>query len=236
MEIFLPAGSLPVIEKVSDGVKYLLVIPAYNEERCIAVLLNNLSAITQNIIVVDDGSKDATYKIVKESGLPVIHQNHQGKGAALKAGFKYAVENAYDWVITMDGDGQHDWQDVYKFIEAISRKNADIIVGSRMADIAVMPAVRRITNRFMSRLLSKLVGCCLPDTQCGFRAISSGVLKGIVLETSHYDTESELLIKAGRAGYNISSIPVKTIYNGSQSHINKFIDTIRFISLLWKAL
>lgn len=216
--------------------KYLIVIPAYNEERYIAALLNNLSAITQNIIVVDDGSKDATYQIVKESGLPIISQNHQGKGAALKVGFKYAVENGYEWVITMDGDGQHDWHDVYKFIEAMSKKSADVIVGSRMADIAVMPAVRKITNKFMSGLLSKLIGYYLPDTQCGFRAINSGVLKNIVLETSHYDTESELLLKAGRAGYSISSIPVKTIYNGSQSHINKFIDTIRFIRLLWKAL
>lgn len=215
---------------------YLIIIPVYNEERYIAALLNNLSAITKNIIVVDDGSIDATYRTAKESGLPVIHQDHQGKGAALKAGFKYAVENGYDWVITMDGDGQHDWQDVYKFIEAISGKNADIIVGSRMADIAAMPVIRRIANRFMSRLLSKLVGCYLPDTQCGFRAISSGVLQGIVLETSHYDTESELLIKAGRTGYNISSIPVKTIYNDSKSHINKFTDTIRFVNLLWKAI
>lgn len=216
--------------------KYLIVIPAYNEERYIAPLLNNLPAITREIVVIDDGSKDATYQIVQKMGIPVIHQHHQGKGAALKTGFKYAIEKGYEWVIIIDGDGQHDWKDIYGFIEAISKGNSDMIIGSRMADITTMPVLRRVTNQFMSTLLSKIIGSNIADTQCGFRAINSKVFKNVVLETSHYDTESEILIKAGRAKYNISSIPIKTIYNGSQSNINKFADTIRFVKLLWKIL
>jgi len=215
---------------------YLIVIPAYNEEKYIKTLLNNLSGITKNIVIIDDGSRDNTYEIVKEMNIPVIHQSHQGKGAALKAGFKYALEKEYEWVITMDGDGQHGWQDIPYFVEAMSKGKSDIIIGSRMDDIAGMPLVRKVTNKFMSRLLSWLIGSSISDTQCGFRAITSGVLKNVTLETSHYDTESELIMKAGRAGYNISSIPVKTIYNGSDSHINKFLDTVRFIRLLWKTL
>ena len=215
---------------------YLIVIPAYNEEKYIKTLLNNLSGITKNIVIIDDGSRDNTYEIVKEMNIPVIHQPHQGKGAALKAGFKYALEKEYEWVITMDGDGQHGWQDIPYFVEAMSKGKSDIIIGSRMDDIAGMPLVRKVTNKFMSRLLSWLIGSSISDTQCGFRAITSGVLKNVTLETSHYDTESELIMKAGRAGYNISSIPVKTIYNGSESHINKFLDTVRFIRLLWKTL
>lgn len=215
---------------------YLIVIPAYNEEKYIKTLLNNLSGITKNIVIIDDGSRDTTYEIVKEMNIPVIHQSHQGKGAALKAGFKYALEKEYEWVITMDGDGQHGWQDIPYFVEAMSKGKSDIIIGSRMDDIAGMPLVRKVTNKFMSRLLSWLIGSSISDTQCGFRAITSGVLKNVTLETSHYDTESELIMKAGRAGYNISSIPVKTIYNGSESHINKFLDTVRFIRLLWKTL
>ncbi|OGQ47986.1 MAG: hypothetical protein A2W63_04790 [Deltaproteobacteria bacterium RIFCSPLOWO2_02_44_9] len=215
---------------------YLIVIPAYNEEKYIKTLLNNLSGITKNIVIIDDGSRDNTYEIVKEMNIPVIHQPHQGKGAALKTGFKYALEKEYEWVITMDGDGQHGWQDIPCFVEAMSKGKSDIIIGSRMDDIAGMPLVRKVTNKFMSRLLSWLIGSSISDTQCGFRAITSGVLKNVTLETSHYDTESELIMKAGRAGYNISSIPVKTIYNGSESHINKFLDTVRFIRLLWKTL
>ena len=217
--------------------KYLIAIPAYNEEKHIAGLLNSLSAITKDIIVIDDGSEDATYQVVKNAGISVIHQHHQGKGAALKTAFKYAIENDYEWVITMDADGQHDSQDVLNFVDAISRRDEGmIIIGSRMDNISSMPIVRRITNRFLSYLISRLIGSHIPDTQCGFRAINSKVIKNIFLETSHYDTESELLIKAGKAGYNISSIPVKTIYNDSQSHINKFLDTMRFIRLVWKTL
>lgn len=216
--------------------KYLIVIPAYNEEKHIPTLLKDLSAITKDVIVIDDGSEDATYRIAKEMGIPVIHQYHQGKGSALKTGFRYAVENRYAWIITMDGDGQHDPQDIHKFVEAMAKTDSDIIIGSRMADIGTMPLVRRLTNKFLSSFISRLTGNRIPDTQCGFKAISSRVLKNIALETSHYDTESELIIKAGRAKYKISSIPVRTIYNNSQSHINKFIDTIRFIKLVWKML
>src|SRR3990172_3735702 len=105
---------------------YLIVIPAYNEEKYIKTLLNNLSGITKNIVIIDDGSRDNTYEIVKEMNIPVIHQPHQGKGAALKAGFKYALEREYEWVITMDGDGQHGWQDIPCFVEAMSKKKSDI--------------------------------------------------------------------------------------------------------------
>lgn len=216
---------------------YLIVIPVYNEEKHIAALLDNLFRITtKGIVIIDDGSEDGTYEIVKETDIPVIHQFHQGKGAAIKVGFRYALEKGYDWVITMDGDGQHEWEDISSFIKAMSSGNSDIIIGSRMDDIDKMPLIRRITNKFMSRLLSRLIGRYIPDSQCGFRAISSRVLKNITLETSHYDTESEFLIKAGKAGYNISSIPIKTIYNSSHSHINKFLDTVRFIRLLWNTL
>ncbi|MBI3398657.1 MAG: glycosyltransferase family 2 protein [Deltaproteobacteria bacterium] len=216
--------------------KYLIVIPAYNEERYISTLLANLSTITEDILVIDDGSRDATYQVVKDMDIPIISQRHQGKGAALKAGFKYAIENRYEWVITMDGDGQHDWQDVHQFVEAISKENGDLVIGSRMADVASMPIVRRITNKFMSWFLSRLIGYPIADTQCGFRAISTMVLQSISLSTSHYDTESELLIKAGKAGHSIISMPIKTIYNSAPSHINKFVDTFRFIKLVWKML
>lgn len=215
---------------------YLIIIPAYNEERHISTLLKSLSAIAKDIVVVDDGSEDATYQVVKNAGIPVIHQNHQGKGAALKTGFGYAIEKNYEWVITMDGDGQHDPQDVHKFVDAISNAGNDIIIGSRMDNIKTMPIVRKITNRFLSSLISRLIDNHIADTQCGFRAINSRVLKNIILETSHYDTESELIIKAGRAGYKIKSIPIKTIYNDSQSHINKFLDTVRFIRLVYNTL
>lgn len=229
----------------SDEMKYLVIIPAYNEEKYIKPLLDNLRKVASDVVVVDDGSTDSTPEIARAAGVEVITQRHQGKGAALRTGFTHAVTKGYDWVITMDSDCQHDWQDVPRFVEAMAAmtKNgngsgpmADIIVGSRLLDAGHMPAVRRLTNKFMSGLISRLIGCRLPDTQCGFRAINSSVLKGVRLETSHYDTESELLIKSGKAGYKISFIPINTIYNGAPSNINKLIDTVRFIKLLARTL
>ena len=218
---------------------YVIVIPAYNEERYLPNLLKDLLSVTKNIVIIDDGSKDLTGDMAATLGVPVITQPHQGKGAALRRGFRYAIEKGFDWVITMDSDGQHDWKDVPSFVEAMSRANGggpDIIVGSRMRDASSMPVVRRLTNRFMSGLISRLSGSAIPDTQCGFRAISSRVLRSVVLETSHYDTESELLIKAGKAGFSIASVPIKTIYNGAPSNINKITDTARFLRLLMKTV
>ncbi len=228
--------------------KYLVIIPAYNEEKYIKPLLDNLRRVASDVVVVDDGSTDSTPEIARAAGVEVITQRHQGKGAALRTGFTHAVAKGYDWVITMDSDCQHDWQDVPRFVEAMGKNGngnkghtpsgraSDIIVGSRLFDAGHMPAVRRLTNKFMSGLISRLIGCRVPDTQCGFRAINSKVLKGVRLETSHYDTESELLLKSGKAGYKISFIPIKTIYNGAPSNINKLTDTVRFLKLLARTL
>ncbi|MBI5236487.1 MAG: glycosyltransferase family 2 protein [Deltaproteobacteria bacterium] len=217
---------------------YLIIIPAYNEERYILDLLTNLKTVAKGVVVVDDGSMDSTAAIATAAGAHVISRPHKGKGAALKTGFRYALDNGYDWVITMDSDGQHDWQDVPRFLDAMSLNGSggDIYVGSRMDEAVKMPLLRRAANRFMSGLISRLVGCSISDTQCGFRAIKAKVLANVRLETSHYDTESELIIKSGKAGYSIRSIPIKTIYNGAPSNINKFIDTARFIKLLCMVL
>ncbi|MBI5970144.1 MAG: glycosyltransferase family 2 protein [Deltaproteobacteria bacterium] len=216
--------------------KYLIIIPAYNEQKYIKTLLGNLTKVASDVVVVDDGSTDSTPEIARGTGVEVITQRHQGKGAALRTGFNYAVAKGYDWVITMDSDCQHDWQDVPRFVEAMTKNGTSIIVGSRLFEAGRMPVVRRLTNKFMSGLISRLIRCRVPDTQCGFRAINSTVLKGIRLETSHYDTESELLIKSGKAGYKISFIPIKTIYNGAPSNINKFTDTMRFLKLLVRTI
>lgn len=218
--------------------KYLILIPAYNEEKYLPELLKNLTTVARDILVVDDGSLDSTHRCALDAGVCALRQAHTGKGGALRNGFKYALDKGYDWVITMDSDGQHDWKDIPRFLQnmSLNGKSPDIIIGSRMMQADTMPFLRRNTNRFMSGLLSRLIGSRIEDTQCGFRAISAKVLKGICLETSHYDTESEILIKSGKAGCRIASIPIKTIYNGSPSHINKFKDTLRFFRLVIKTL
>jgi glycosyltransferase involved in cell wall biosynthesis len=215
--------------------RYLVIIPAFNEARNLASVVQGALEITKDVLVIDDGSTDSTGTVLKKLDVKTIKQSHRGKGGALKAGFTYACENNYDWVITMDGDGQHDYREIPHFTEKMAANGTDVIVGSRMRDTKKMPFVRLVANRFMSRLISSRIGQSVPDTQCGFRAINCRVLRDVTLETSHYDTESEILIKAARAGFNISSVPVTTIYNGAPSSIHRTVDTIRFIKLLRKA-
>lgn len=217
----------------SKGSRCLVVIPAYNEERSISAVVEGARSVVPDVLVVNDGSTDSTAEILKRLGVPHMEQRHAGKGAALRAGFGYAIKNGFDWVITMDGDGQHATSEIPAFVSALSRNGTDLVIGSRMSDTRAMPFLRKATNRFMSSLISRLSGSSIPDTQCGFRAIRCAVLRKVVLKTSHFETESELLMKAAKEGFRISSIPIATIYNGSKSSINKVTDTARFLRLLW---
>jgi glycosyltransferase involved in cell wall biosynthesis len=215
--------------------KICVIIPAYNEAANILNLIRDIKRYQLEILVVDDGSTDNTFSIAKDAGVQAMFNlNNQGKGASLIKGFKYALENNFDAVITMDADGQHLAQDLPSFIEQASDPGIHIILGNRMLNVEKMPFLRVITNKFMSWLISIISKQVIPDTQCGFRLIKKEVLKNIKLSTSKYETESELLIKASRMGFKIKSIPIRSIYNRGKSQINPFIDTLRFIRLMFK--
>ncbi len=213
--------------------KACVVIPAYNEARNIAAVIRGVRLQNPDVLVIDDGSIDATADIAKQNGALVLrNDSNKGKGASLIAGFEYALKNGYDAVITMDADGQHLPDEIQKFVDAAVRIKSGIIIGNRMGDRQNMPLVRVVTNGFMSGLLSLIVGQKIPDTQCGFRLIKKEVLEEIKLHTSRYETESEILIQASRKKFKIISIPIKTIYSGESSHINPFIDAWRFIRFI----
>ncbi len=217
--------------------KTCVLIPSYNEARTIGGIVGNIRGIGLPVYVVDDGSTDNTAAEAKEKGASVIrHGINKGKGASLINGFSRILKDGFDAVLVMDGDGQHRTDDVPSFINKMEETSADIVIGNRMRDTAPMPFVRVYTNRFMSGLLSKVAGQSIPDSQCGFRLIKKSVLERVKLECSNYETESELLIKAGRAGFRIESVPIKTVYQGEKSRINPVIDTLRFFRLLiWTA-
>lgn len=214
-----------------------VLIPGYNEAKTIGQIVSKARKIISNIIVVDDGSTDNTSQIAKDAGAIVIrHEVNKGKGAALRTGFQYALEHDFQAVITMDSDGQHDVNDIPNFLNALYEKKADIVIGSRMKDISTMPAIRKITNKLTSFIGSLLMHQRVDDSQSGFRLITSDVLRSITLETDRYEMESEILIKASRAGFRITSVPIKTIYGQEKSKINPIIDTYRFIRLVFRSL
>jgi len=216
--------------------KTCVLIPSYNVGSIIGDVVKKIKDMDLEVIVVDDGSTDDTEKVAADSGAVVVrHAQNLGKGASLKKGFDFILRTTdFDSVIIMDGDGQHSPKDIRKFILHAREQDDDIIIGNRMDLTKDMPLVRILTNKIMSSVLSTLCKQRIPDTQCGFRLIRRGVLEKIKLESSKYDLESELLIKASRKNMKIASIPVESIYRDELSRIHPVKDTFRFLSLLLK--
>lgn len=219
----------------------LVVIPSKNLEASVGGVVGAVLALGLglDVLVVDDGSIDGTSRAARGAGAVVVrHDRNRGKGAALRTGFEYAIANDYEAVITMDGDGQHDPRAIPEFLEAIERCGADIVVGSRMHSVGDMPRIRRWTNRTTSRVVSFLAGQVIPDSQSGFRMIRARPLRAITrnLVTTRYDTESEVLIRAGRRGFRIAAMAIRSIYTGAVSHINPVVDTLRFVRLVGRSV
>jgi len=215
--------------------KTAVLIPAYNEEKGIVQLIEEIIKFVPDVIVVDDGSVDATADAVAGTGAFLLKRpKNQGKGAALKTGFDYILSKDFDSVLIMDADGQHAPADIPLFFEKFRRTNADLIVGNRMEKITNMPLIRRLTNKSMSFILSFITRQRIPDSQCGYRLIKRKVLEAVSLDSSKYEIESELLLEASKTGFKIDSVPVKTIYRGQKSYINALVDTVRFFKLLFR--
>jgi len=213
------------------------VIPTYNEANTIADLVRNIRQQGLDVLVIDDGSCDDTSKIAQDNGAAVLRNvNNEGKGASLIKGFRYALTKDFDAVITMDGDGQHLPEEIPYFIRLATYSDSGIFIGNRMSKRRNMPFVRVLTNKFMSWLISYAAKQNIPDTQCGFRLIKKYVLEKIKLQTSKYETESEIIIRASRLGFKIESVPIKSVYKGEKSQINPFIDTLRFIRFVTREL
>ncbi|HMP74952.1 MAG TPA: glycosyltransferase family 2 protein [Kiritimatiellia bacterium] len=218
-----------------QGHIWCAIIPAYRETRHIPEVVRGVLAQGVTPIVVDDGSGDDTGRLAERAGAVLLrHERNQGKGAALQTGFRYAQTNGFTWMITMDADGQHDPGDLPAFLDAARSGACDVLIGDRMHDTRGMPFARRCTNRLMSALLSHAMGQRVPDTQCGYRAYRAELLPLLACNSTHFDAESEVLIKLARAGHRIISVPIRTIYRDERSKISPVRDTLRFLRMWWR--
>lgn len=213
--------------------KGCVIIPAYREGGRIGAVVTDVLNFIPGVIVVDDGSPDGTAAEAERAGAIVIrHGINRGKGAALDTGFKAARERGFEFVITLDGDGQHAASDLPRFLEVHARSGAPVLVGNRMEDTRAMPFVRLMTNRFMSWLLSREMGQRVPDTQCGYRLYDLSVVSELSAESKRFAAESEILMDLSHRGVTIGSVPVATLYGTEKSKIHPVKDTIRFASML----
>jgi len=216
------------------------VIPAYNEAAHISDTIRKIKKYIKpsNMIVVDDGSTDNTAELAGLEEVPIIrHKSNMGKGIALIEGLnmlfsKREIEASF----TLDADGQHDPDDIPKFIELYRQRHIDLLIGNRMNRTENMPYIRILSNRISSFIISLRAGTRIEDSQSGYRLIRSSLFKELALSTSHYDTESEILIRAGIKKARIESIPTCTIYAAERSTINPIRDTFRFLILILRSL
>lgn len=209
------------------------LIPCLNEEATVGRVVSGVREFLDRVLVVDDGSTDATAQAARSAGGEVIgHAAPMGKGRALAAGLSRARDDGFSWALALDGDGQHAPLDIPKFFRAAESGNAALVVGNRMASARSMPWVRRWVNQWMSRRLSRLAGREFPDSQCGFRLIRIDAWDALKLRTEHFEIESEMLVGFVRAGHEVRFVPVEVIYQSERSKIHPIRDAVRWFRWL----
>ncbi len=205
-----------------------IVIPAFRAATALPGVLARArpAAPGAQVIVVDDGSGDATASVAAEAGALVVrHPENQGKGRALASGLAAAVVAGADLVVTMDADGQHAPEAIPLLLAALHERNWDLVVGSRERT-GGMPRSRQMSNWLSSALLSRAVGFRIPDSQSGFRAMRRRVAETVRPSGPRYEFETEFLLQAARRGFRIGAVPVATVYDGAPSHFRYGADTV----------
>jgi glycosyltransferase involved in cell wall biosynthesis len=207
-----------------------VIIPALNAARTVEAVIHSAKEHIADVVVVDDGSKDDTGRVAEDAGAMLLrHPVNRGKGGALKTAFAWAREQGFEGVITIDADGQHLAHEIPKFIEARSQTGADLIIGGRAHLFGQMLPRRRTANRFSAWTIAKASGTKVTDSQSGYRYYSRRLLDSVKLRTNGFDMESEVIVRAGRAGLAIVTIPIDLGFvNGiSTSHYKPIKDSLK---------
>ncbi len=195
--------------------KGLIIMPAYNEAENIGRVLDEVLGqnLNADIVVVNDGSADATEAVAKSRGVKVItHPFNLGYGAALQTGFKYASIRGYEYVVQFDSDGQHRAEDLFKIICSLENKEADIIIGSRFMEGGNFGAgiSKKIVIRMMCALIKLITGAAITDPTSGFK----GYLRQIYRYYSEYNhfpddyPDADILVKMLKMGYTVRELPI----------------------------
>jgi glycosyltransferase involved in cell wall biosynthesis len=215
------------------------VIPAYQDEKHIGDIARRTRERLDHVLVVDDGSTDHTSQRAREAGAEVIvHDQNQGKGEAIKTGLAHWLRapnpgREIGWVILLDSDGQHLPEEIDRFLAAAaSVTRPTFLIGNRMNDVAHMPHVRCVVNRYMSNQISRVCGQKIPDTQCGYRMAPRQLIPDLLGGGHRFDYDTEALIIASRRGYRIESVPITTVYTDQVSKIHPVRDALRFFKMM----
>lgn len=210
------------------------IIPSYNEAERVAEVANMVSRHLP-VIVVDDGSGDDTLDRLAALDVDIVqHPTNLGKGEALKSGFRAALAQDVDAVLTLDADGQHAPEDIPRFIEAYKKTRASLIIGQR--DFRQMPFSRRLANNLGQRTLHAALGKFIPDNQSGFRLIDRYLVEAMLDNgETGFEFEVEMILFCVAEKIVIEWVPIRTIYQDETSHIKPIQHVIKYLSLLRRA-
>jgi glycosyltransferase involved in cell wall biosynthesis len=202
--------------------KFITIIPAYNEEKAIKSVVE-CALKYGDVLVVDDGSDDNTYNLAKSADVKIVkHEKNMGKGAAIKSGLKEALNSNYDVLILLDGDGQHNPDCIPSFISNMDGN--ELVIGSRFkkGNPENMPVWRKLSNKITTNLIKFGTGYRLTDSQSGFRAISRNAA-GLFLDIKYNDYlyESEMFYRAARHKIKVSEAPIPCTYGDEKSYVTK---------------
>jgi glycosyltransferase involved in cell wall biosynthesis len=215
-------------------VKYMAIIPAYNEAKNITPVVTKARSFLP-VLVVDDGSTDNTSDLAEAAGAEVLrHSSNQGKGAALRSGFLHTLDLGCEAVITLDADGQHDPFEIHKFLQIYTSRPVDLIIGQR--DFRKMPLTRRIANTSGGWLFSWAIGRPIPDNQSGYRLLSRNFITKLLDSTEEgFEFEVEMLVICLKQHFDLEWVQIRTIYAGQSSHINPLTHLRNFLRMAWVA-
>ena len=226
-----------IMKKYRIGV----VIATYDNAGTIANVVRRVEAITRDIIVVDDGCTDNTLALLQQLDVPphiVTYKPNRGKGHALVQGFKKAMQLGWDYVITLDSDGQHFPEDLPQLVAAWTQHKDALIVGERGTGHLNMPRGNTMANKFSNFWFTVQTGIQLNDTQTGFRLYPLKLLRWLGITTSRYEAELEMLVFAAWHGIEIVPVKVRVYYPPQGERVTHFRPWADFgrISLLNVAL
>lgn len=215
---------LPLLQERCDRLKLAVIIPTYNNAGTLARVVREVQQYTRNVIVVNDGSTNATAEILQ--GFPevtlVSYPQNVGKGWALRQGFKAANAAGYDYAITIDSDGQHFATDLPTFVDKLEAEGPALLIGARNMAQDGIPGKSSFGHKFSNFWFWFETGLRAPDTQSGYRLYPLARLRGMRFFTPKYEFEIEVLVRAAWAGVSIGSVPIAVYYAPGKERITHF--------------
>ncbi len=209
---------------------HLLAIPVFNEQAHVTGVLDQARQFSSNILVIDDGSTDATPTLLADyPNIQIMtHAENRGYGKSIADAFRFAIRGRFRWLVTMDCDEQHEASRIPAFLAAAADDDADIISGTRYPGgfdgDEFAPADRREINRRITAKLNERLGLNITDAFCGFKAYRVESLSALTISVPGYAMPMQLWVQASRAGLRIRELPIRLIYNDPNRHFGGLLD------------